>query len=275
MAFDFLKNETVTDLNSVPSEYQAHYVEGEVNGNKVFVVSEGSKALVGDYSGVSTALTKSQADKKSASDESAQRRGVIKGFDGVYDGLGLSDDERSVEGVMTHVNGLMDQIKGGKEVKINLDKINKENAIRMQELGDSKDVKYKKLYGSLVKHMVTEAATASIAKQHGSVELLLPIITAHCRVVEEGDIHVVRVVDGQGDARSDGAGGMLTVAGLVKEMKSDDVYARAFDSEQKSGGGKDPRSSNAARSIQRQGSGDDRTPVNKIEDGLKKRQNRG
>jgi len=275
MAFDFMKNETVTDLGSVPSEYQSHYVEGEVGGNKVYVISEASKALVGDYNGVSTALNKSQADKKLASDESAKRRGVIKGFDGVYDGLGLSADDRSIEGVMTHVNGLMDQIKGGKEVKINLDKINNENARRMQELGDSKDAAYNKLKGSLVKHMITEAATASIAKEHGSVELLLPIIASHCRVVEEGDGHTVRVVDSQGDARSDGAGGMLGVAGLVKEMKSSDIYARAFDSEQKSGGGTKPGSGNNPHSVQRKMQGDDRSPTDKIQDGINKRQNRG
>lgn len=274
MPFDFSKNETVTDLSSVPAEHQSHYTKSNVDGKDVFVISEGSKALVSAYTGVSTALSKSQADKKLASDESAKRRGVIRNFDTVYDGLGLSNDERSVEGVMTHVNGLMDQVKGGKEVKINLDKINSENAKRMSELSDSKDAKYNKLNQSLIKHMITEAATACIAKEHGSVELLLPIISKHCQVVEEGDSHVVRVIDNQGDVRSDGAGGMLGVSGLVKELKASDVYARAFDSDKSSGGGKQPGSGNPPRSAQ-MGKGSDRSSMNKITDGLKKRQTGG
>jgi len=271
MPFDFSKNETVTDLATVPAEHQSHYTKSTVDGKDVFVVSEGSKALVTAYSGVSTALTKAQADKKASSDESAKRRGVIKSFDSVYDGMGLSDDDRSVDGVMSHVNGLLEQVKGGKEVKINLDKINSENAKRMQELSSSKDAKYDKLNNSLVKHMITEVATSCVAKAGGSVELLLPIISKSCKVVEDGDDHVVRVVDNQGDVRSDGAGGMLSVDGLVKELKASDVYARAFDSDKSSGSGAKPGSGNLPRSAQHN-QGKDRSSMNKITDGLKKRQ---
>lgn len=274
MPFDFSKNETVTDLSTVPAEHQSHYTKTTIDGKEAFVISEGSKSLVTAYSGVSSALTKAQADKKASSDESAQRRGVIKSFDAVYDGLGLSEDNRSVEGVMSHMNDLLDQVKGGKEVKINLDKINTENAKRMKELGDSKDAKYSKLNQSLVKHMITEAATACIAKEHGSVELLLPIISKHCQVVEEGDSHIVRVIDAQGDVRSDGAGGMLGVSGLVKELKASEVYARAFDSDKSSGGGKKPGSGNPPRSSQQNKDGT-RSSMSKITDGLRKRQGRG
>lgn len=274
MPFDFSKNETVTDLSSVPAEHQAHYTKNTVDGKDVYVVSEGSKALVNAYSGVNVALTKAQADKKASSDESAKRRGVIKSFDAVYDGLGLSDDDRSIEGVMSHVNDLMDQVKGGKEVKINLGKINSENAKRMQELTDSKDAKYTKLNNALIKHMITEVATSCIAKERGSVELLLPIISKHCRVVEDGDNHIVQVVDAQGDVRSDGAGGMLDVSGLVKELKASDVYARAFDSDKSSGSGTKPGSGNPPRSAQ-QSQGKDRTSMDKITTGLKKRQTGG
>ena len=274
MPFDFSKNETVTDLATVPAEHQSHYTKSTVDGKDVFVISEGSKSLVAAYSGVSTALTKAQADKKASSDESAKRRGVIKSFDSVYDGLGLSDDDRTTDGVMSHVNGLLDQVKGGKEVKINLDKINTENAKRMTELSTSKDAKYAKLHGSLIKHMITEAATACIAKAGGSVELLLPIISKSCKVIEDGDDYVVRVVDKQGDVRSDGAGGLLNVSGLVTELKASDVYARAFDSDKSSGGGKPPGSGNPPRSAQ-QNQGKDRSSMSKITDGLRKRQSGG
>lgn len=271
MAFNFTEHETVSDLSVVPQEFQPHYSETEVDGKKVFTISESSKPLVNAYSGVSSALAKAQSDKRQASDESAKRRNALKEYDVIYDNLGLSDDNRNVEGIVGQINDLMAQVKGGKEVKINLDKINSENAKRMDELSAAKDEKYNKLKASLVKHMVTEAATASIAKEKGSVELLLPIVTSNCKVVEDADGYTVRVVDSQGDVRSDGLGGMMGIDGLIKELKGSEVYARAFDSDTPSGTGSTPGSSSPAMSAQRLSQSRDMSAKDKITQGLAKR----
>jgi len=271
MAFKFSENETVADISVVPQEFQAHYTEADVDGKKVFTISDASRPLVNAYEGVSSALSKAQSDKKQASDESARRRNALKEYDSIYDNLGLSDDDRTADGILGQINELMDQVKGGKEVKINLDKINSENAKRMEELAAAKDEKYNKLQASLVKHMVTEAATASIAKEKGSVELLLPIVAGQCKVVEDADGYTVRVVDSQGDVRSDGLGGMMGIDGLIKELKGSNVYARAFDSETPSGSGATPGASNPPMSAQRYSQSKDVSSTDKIAQGLAKR----
>ena len=64
----------------------------------------------------------------------------------------------------------------------------------------------------------------------------MPHIKSQTRVFkDENGEYTVRVVDGQGDARSDGRGGWMSVRDLVAEMKT--TFPMAFESTAPSGTG--------------------------------------
>ena len=90
---------------------------------------------------------------------------------------------------------------------------------------------------ALSKYLVDSAAVTAIASAKGVPELLLPHVRSAVKVIEEnGDYHV-RVVDSTGNPRVNAKGDFLSIADLVGEMRSSDVFGRAFESSGANGGG--------------------------------------
>jgi hypothetical protein len=270
MEWDFEKNAMVESLDSIPSKYQGLYTEvaeGEDAGK--FTISESVKGLVTDYIGVGKSLHQARGDKKTASDEAASRRNALKAFEDLATDLGIEVEEGSElhDAMKAHVSSLMEQAQNGKDVQINIDKIKAEHARRADEAISKKSEETQAMQKSLFSHLVIGEARSALADAKGNPDLLLPIVEKRCQVVQDGDTYKVRVVDDQGDARSDGAGGWMGVQELVAEMKSSDSFAQAFESESNSGGGKIPESS---PSNQRPSNDTgDKNSVTKIADGLR------
>lgn len=89
--------------------------------------------------------------------------------------------------------------------------------------------------------MINSAATMAIAEAKGSVELLLPIVKSKTRMrqLEDGRF-VAEVLDEDGTARlspTAGSTAQMTISELVGELRSDEKFARAFDSSGASGSG--------------------------------------
>lgn len=106
----------------------------------------------------------------------------------------------------------------------------------------AKEERIGKLSGAVDRLVRQAAATAAIAEARGSVDLLLPHVLAHTKVKETdaGDF-IVEVVDRDGNARiGDSKGSLMDIKGLVAEMRQSDTFARAFDGDGHSGGGKQP-----------------------------------
>jgi hypothetical protein len=80
---------------------------------------------------------------------------------------------------------------------------------------------------------------------------------------DENGEYTVRVVDAQGDARSDGRGGWMTVRDLVAEMKT--TFPMAFESTTPSGTGTRGTQTDRRPAAKK----DDLTSVQKISEGLK------
>lgn len=97
-----------------------------------------------------------------------------------------------------------------------------------------------KLEATVDKLVRQAQATAALASAKGSVELLLPHVLQHTKVIEtETGEFAVRVVDANGNERiGDNQGGAMTLDQLVAEMRSSDTFARAFDGSGHSGTGK-------------------------------------
>jgi hypothetical protein len=265
MEFDFSKNSAVQSLDGVPETYRGLYTEDADGG---FKIADNAKGLVEAYTGVNKALKEQTGKNKSLQDEAVQRRLTTKAFKELAESLGL-EGEDVAEVIKAHISELTEQVKGGKELKINLDKIKADHQKRLDEALGTERSNTDKMRQSLEKYLVGREAVAAIAAAKGSPELLLSIIKDKVKVVQDGEDFVARVVDDAGDIRSDGKGGFMTVADLVTEMKTLPAYARAFESETAGGTGK------TAGSGQKKVSVDNRqelSAVDKIAAGLKKGQ---
>ncbi len=259
--FDFEANKNVDTLEVVPEQYRGLYVEAD-NG---FTISESATSIIADYVGTSKALEKSKADKKAASDESAQRRITTKAYDDILVTLGIEEDDRNAEGLQKYVEGLNDQIKGGKENRTSVEKIQAQAEERIRAAVATKDEELAGMAKSLHTYMIGEAAVRELTSVGGSADLLMPHVVSSAKVIknEEGE-YQVRVVDDQGDIRYDGAGGFFLLKDLVSEMKASEKFGAGFKSEQKSGGGSQPGSGHTVATQQK----GELSSAKKIEAGL-------
>lgn len=97
---------------------------------------------------------------------------------------------------------------------------------------------------TLERTLVNAEATAAIAAQKGVPDLLLPHVSHHVKVVEKDGKYSLQVIDNKGDPRVNGKGDPLTISDLVTEMKTSDVFGRAFEGSGASGSGMRPNSGN-------------------------------
>lgn len=274
MDFTFKDNSTVADIAGVPEKYRGLYAAGEGDNEGKFTLIPAATGIVADLLGNQETLLGVRNDKKKVTDENAERRLASKAIEEFAQSVGLeAGDEGMMAALKVFVDDLQGQIKGGKEIKINMDKVNAEADRRVATVTDTKDAELAEMRAALSKHLVSDAASRALAEHKGDIELLLPHVLAACKMVrkDSGD-YGVTVLDAQGDARLDSAGGFLGVSGLVAEMKTQEKFGRAFESEAAAGAGSQPGS--MSRSHARPGTQDQQnlTPVQKIALGLKKGQ---
>jgi hypothetical protein len=268
MDFDFEKNSTVDSLDVVPEKYRELFTEGDEGK---FVVAGHAKGIVADYIGTAKALAGARQEKKKASDESASRRLNLKAVEDFATSLGLEVGEAGVTlALESFVKDLQDQVKGGKQIKIDLDKIKAEFDKRLSETVATKDKQIGERDSALAKHLISNVATGALAKHKGSVDLLLPHVQSQAEVVRDDEgTYSVRVKDADGSHRMNGSGGWMGVDELVAEMKTKEAFARAFESEVAGGTGSRPGS--MRREAPRQANRE-LSAIEKISAGLKKGQ---
>ncbi len=274
MDFTFKDNSTVADINGVPEKYRGLYAAGEGDSADKFVLIPAAAGIVADLLGNQETLLGVRNDKKKVTDENAERRLATKAIEEFAVSVGLeAGDDGMLAALGAFVDDLQGQIKGGKEIKINMDKVNAEADRRVAAVTETKDGELTEMRSALSKHLISDAASRALAEHKGSIDLLLPHVLSSCRMVrKENGEYSVTVLDAQGDARLDSAGGFMGVSGLVAEMKTQEKFGRAFESEINAGGGTHPGSMN--RSHIRPGAQDTQnlTPIQKIAIGLKKGQ---
>ena len=274
MDFNFKTNSTVDNMDIVPEKYRGLFVEGDGDNAGKFTLTPAAQGLVGDYIGTQESLAGVRNDKKKVTDENAERRIATKAVEDFAQSGGLEvGDDGIATALQTFVGDLQNQIKGGKEITINMDKVNRDADERVRLVTEAKDSELVEMKAALSKHLISDAASRALAEHKGSIDLLLPHVLAACRMhrLENGD-YGVTVLDSQGDSRFDSAGGLMGVGGFVAEMKTQDKFGRAFESESPAGGGTPPGS--MGRTHVRPGNVDpaQMTPVEKIKVGLAKGQ---
>lgn len=266
--FDFPETLEAEKFNSVPQEYQGLYQEGD-NG---YTLVDHAKPLVESYKGVLSNLEKANAAKKQANEESAARRTRIKGFQSLAQELGLElgEDDDLLEGLKSAVEDLRAKAKNGENVQVDLDKVKKTMQAQQEEALGAKDKEIQGRDKAIQKYLVDQKATAAVAEAKGSVDLLLPHIRSASKVVQDGEDpdgtprYVTRILDADGEFRTDGKGDYMDIGGLVAEMRNSEKFARAFESEEQAGSGARPGASTRPTPAHK----GERSGVQKIADGL-------
>jgi hypothetical protein len=271
MPFNFEDN--LDTLDAVPAEYQAAYTK-QTDGK--FKIQDPYRPFVAAIVGTNASLGKTINDLKKANKESAERRGMLKHFEDLSTSLGLevNDDKPLQDAIKAYIEDLSTKVKNGGEVKVNLDRIKADYEKKYGELDTASKTTIGKMEKTLQRYLVGQQIASALAKHKGSEELLEPVVSKHVKVLAEGDDYVVRVVDKDGNARSDGKGGWLGVEEFIAELKRQPTYARAFESEATGGSGSVATGARRATATDLKGGGNkgELTANQKIAQGLAKGQ---
>jgi len=263
MEFDFSANSTVDSLDKVPEQFRPLYLQGQ---DGKFAINPTMKGIVEAITGLNGALKnerKSTATLKGQKDVAAVVKEVL-GFDTIEDAKAKIDELTGIIAEKSKVDPAKIKADIEKTFNTERDALKGENA---------------KMQGTLERYLIDAAATGALAEAKGNVKLLLPIIKQQAAVVKDGEEYVVRIKDAAGDYRGNGAGGFMTVADLVKELKSSSDYGVAFASDAPSGSGKPAgqqtqQQRQTSQQRQTDASGE-KTPAQMIADGLAKRRRGG
>lgn len=254
---------TVENLADVPEKYRGLYSKGD--DGKFAIDTDLGKKL--DTSGLTGALDK----------ERKKARELEKAVNG-WKSLELGDSpEEALEKIKATIAELEDGEggddedgkKAGKTKQIML-KLKADAEAQIEANKTEYETRLDGMKTTLKKQMIDAEARAAIAELKGAADLLLPHVREKCQLLEEDGSFVVRVVDEEGDPRSNGKGGWMTIKELIAEMKSGELYGRAFESTGTKGSGTPP----AARNSGGGGSDTKLTPIQKIQRGLDQQQAR-
>jgi len=267
--WDFLANKAVDTVDIVPEEFRPLYAEDKTEGK--FILRPEVAPLAESFTAVSKKYNDLSRARKEDNAKDAARRTSLKALSDTFSELGwdLGDDETKLpEIVKSKVSEIMDQVKGGKEVKLNIEAVRKDFEKKMGDLATKKDGEIAAMKTSLEKYMVNAAAASTLSAAgtvEKGVEFLMPHITKAVRVVQDDNgEYAVRVVDGDNNVRFDSRGNPMAISGLVEELKQ--TFPMAFRSANANGGsGKPPDSSNRGKA---QPTNQTMTPNQKIAAGL-------
>lgn len=270
MEWDFIANAAVDALDIVPENLRGYYQEDKANNN--FVLKAEVKPLADAYTTSWKAVKTLSKKKTEDNNKDATRRAIIDDLVTKLTEAGIEvgeDHTKLGDVIAAKITELTDSVKGGKEVKTNIEAIKKQfEANLSKELG-KKDAQLSAMKTSLEKYLINSSAATALAAANPvekGLELLMPQILRSAKVVQSEDgEYSVKVVDADNNERLNAKGESMTIGDLVNEMKT--TYPMAFKSEAKGGTGKTPDSSKRPVN-QQQTVNDNKTPVQKIAAGL-------
>lgn len=225
MTFKFSENETVESLDAVDENLRGFYVKDETSDQ--YVVNEALRPAAAAWDGIAHTNANIRKENKS-----------LKG--GKIDLSPLADYGATPQEIAEAFNARTKELSealDGKKDHVNPEKIRKEMKKAHQaelEVASKRADTYKaQLYDTLV----TNVAMHAINEHKGNAELLLGFVTKQVRMEDVDGKLVPRVIDEDGDHRIGGAGSLMTVAELVKDMKSQKKFASLFQADVNPGSG--------------------------------------
>jgi len=207
----------VQDIEDVAEPLREFYAPDDSGGFKLAV---DGMVGVNEVSGLKSALEK-EKEKRRLYGEKLQALG------------GVDPDEYKKLKEDADLRAIKDAEKKGEWDKLRTQLVAQhEKEMKEQKLGNDA------MRGSLDRFLIEAEATREIAANHGTPELLLPIVKQRVRVIAENGSFVARVLDEHGDPMiSDAKGTPMTIGQLVQSLKESEVYGRAFSPTGKQGVG--------------------------------------
>lgn len=273
MEFDF--GQAYETAEAVPEKYRGLFSEAAEGDNAgKFVLNPAATGLVADFTGLQKSAAGLRQEKSKAGDEAAQRRLAIKNIEEALTGLGVEiGEEGVVPAVEAYIGQLQESAKSGQAVKVDLEKLKGQFQDQVKQLTEEHEADKQGMRNALHSHMVKGDAALALAQHKGSVELLMPHILNQAELTQDEDKKwVVRIKDGADGHRLAADGSYLGISGLVAEMKTQDAFARAFESETPAGTGSPPGGLSRPSAMQQPG--EEKTAIQKIGAGLAKAQGR-
>lgn len=244
----------VDSIDKVPEQFRGIYQEDEGK----FIVGDQFKGVVQSVTGLTQALT-------------AARKNVKEVDLNVLSEFGSTTEEIK-SNVTAKISELNDQLEKVNKTKPDLERIRQDMADAHSKELQKQQVRTEALQSQLYSLLVENAATNAILEAKGSLKLIMPVIKDKAKVVEEDGVSNVYVLDDKGAVRHSAVTGLpLTIKDLILEMKNDEQYGRAFDSEAKNGDGMKPGSGRQSVSPDKSGL----SSIDKIADALNKGQYSG
>lgn len=108
--------------------------------------------------------------------------------------------------------------------------------------------KVERMQKSLYENLVSAKANEAISEAGGVPKLLMPFVQKYAQVQEEDGKYAVRILDDDGEVRFNSRGDYMTINDYVAELRSDEVFGRAFMVDFKSGGGSKPNGATGGKS---------------------------
>lgn len=268
MEWDFVEKATIDEsvlTTDCPEAYRGYYIKG---ADGKFAIDAKIKPLADAYSGVNKRLGGVTKDKTNFSKEAADRRAQLKSITDTLTEMGIEPGDDVATTLRTKITEMVEQTKSGKELTTQLAKIKDEHTKKLNEAIAAKDIELSSMTKSMESHMIQRDAASALAEAKvvkGGVDLLMPQIMSQTKMFKDEDgKYVVRVVDGQGDMRSNGRGGWMEVKDIITELRTN--YPMTFESASPSGGGARPGA--ASRPVGKTVDANDMTPIQQISAGL-------
>lgn len=204
--------ESIDKIDAVPEKFRSLYVEHE--GKFVFQTPD--------------SLARALENAKRERNEAKQRAATVD----KWERLGKSPDEISELLAAQRKAEEKKAVEAGEWDKLRAQM----NDAHAKALGE-KDEALAAMQASLEEYLVDSASIKAIAELDGVVDLLLPHVKRHIKVVQDNGKYAARVFNDKGDTRVNAKGEPLTIQDLVAEMRSNEVFGLAFKANTKDGSG--------------------------------------
>lgn len=228
--FDFPTK--VEALDAVPENYRSLYHEKEGEG---FVLDGDLAKKFEAGTGLVTALEK---ERKRAADR--QRELAAWQEMGETPEAAKSVYEAKLNEAMTKVGELQKLVDSKGEATAQFEKWKSEIEAKYRKELEAVSSEVSKRDREIENLLIDGEAKSALADLKGNLKVLLPHVRAQVKIFEEGGRRVARPVDEDGDPRSDGKGGYMTIRQLVEEMKQSDDFSANFAGDTTSGSGTAP-----------------------------------
>lgn len=214
-----------TSLDKVPEPARNYYRK---DGEKFILDVEKADGFeLANTSGLTSALEKERDNARKASD-------VLKKYGDISPEAARDAMTKVVEFSKLDVDGKIQAATKARE-----EQLIKQHDTEKGQLSE----KIKKYASGLHNQLVVGSAITAIVEEGGNPHLLLPVITQHMRVREEGETFFTEVIDSNGTPRiggtKDGVSVPMSPKQLVAEFKKDPRFSGAFSAGKASGGGAD------------------------------------